>query len=399
MLYYAGFRGASAMKLLARTATGLILSAPFLLRAFALSGAPDTSAYPFRRPVTLGSLQARGSLRVAVSSALAPALNHPSDRADFDYDLLESFASDLQVRLDRRDVGSTEDAARMLESGIADLAVLPVPAGNGFFPTQGACPMSEPDEPGASDDRTLALFARTDSPDLIQAVNGTLPKLAQTANSTGLYERYCVDHKALAEADQVVPWGGQASRYSKLISKYAREVGLDWRLVAAVISEESGFRVHAVSSKGATGLMQLMPGAPGTEDIENPFDPEPNIRAGVLYLRRLQEMFQHSGRSDEIAMVLAAYLVGPGHVLDAQGIARGLGLDPYRWRGGLDHVLPLLELEQFFPKTRCGFARGQQAVGYVNRILERYDLYKRHMDARPDQTAAAETARAPRGSA
>ncbi len=380
------------MKLLARTATGLILSAPFLLRAFALSDAPHPSAYPFRQPVTLDSLRAKGHLRVAVSRSLAPALTHPSDRADFDYDLLGRFASDSNVRLERRSVGSTEDAVRMLDSGMVDLAILPLAAGEDFFRTE-ACPVTDGEESEATSARALGLFARTDSPELVRALNGALPRLARDANTDGLYERYCIDHKALAEAGQTVPWGGEASRYSRLIAKYAREVGLDWRLVAAVISEESGFRVHAVSSKGATGLMQLMPGVPGTEGVQNIFDPEPNIRAGVLYLRKLKEVFRGGSGPDDLALVLAAYLVGPGHVLDAQGIARELGIDPNRWRGGLDHVLPLLELEQFHRKTRFGFAQGGHAVSYVNRIFDRYDVYKRHMDARPDRTAAARQSR------
>jgi membrane-bound lytic murein transglycosylase F len=270
---------------------------------------------------------------------------------------------------------------------MADAAVLPENRGSGFTEAL-ACP----DRGDGRGERRLGLFVRAESRELAGTLRDSLPRLAAAANSDGLYDRYCVDPKAIAEADQALPWGGQASRYSRLIAKYAREVGLDWRLVAAVISEESGFEEIAVSSKGATGLMQLMPGVPGTEAVRNRFDPEPNIRAGVLYLRHLHDMFRHGGGADELAIVLAAYLVGPGHVLDAQALAREIGADPNRWRGGLDKALPLLEDQRYYSRTRFGYAQGQLAVGYVNRIFDRYDLYKRHMDARPGQTASADRA-------
>ncbi|MGH7896619.1 MAG: transglycosylase SLT domain-containing protein, partial [Candidatus Binatia bacterium] len=141
------------------------------------------------------------------------------------------------------------------------------------------------------------------------------------------------------------------------------------------------------------GLMQLMPATSAEIGFKNISEPEANIQAGVLYLRKLSERFPDVRPSDRLAMVLAAYLIGPGHVLDAQELARALGLSPQRWHHGIEETLPLLEDDRFHPKTRLGYARGRLAVGYANRVLKRFDLYRKHLARKPARQASAETLR------
>ena len=78
-------------------------------------------------------------------------------------------------------------------------------------------------------------------------------------------------------------------QYAELIHAIAAENGVDPALVKAIIRTESNFNRHAVSRKGAQGLMQLMPGTAGRYAVGNAFDPAENIRGGVRYLRFLQE--------------------------------------------------------------------------------------------------------------
>jgi soluble lytic murein transglycosylase len=107
-------------------------------------------------------------------------------------------------------------------------------------------------------------------------------------------------------------------QYADLINQVAAEEGVDPALVRAIIKAESNFDPHAVSRKGAQGLMQLMPGTAGRYAVENSFDPEANIRGGVRYLRFLHDMF--SGR---LPLALAAYNAGENVV------ARYNGVPPY----------------------------------------------------------------------
>jgi soluble lytic murein transglycosylase-like protein len=100
-----------------------------------------------------------------------------------------------------------------------------------------------------------------------------------------------------------------ALRYQAQIARAAREAQVDPRLMHAVITVESGYNPTAVSPKGASGLMQLMPDTARRYGATNLFDPGQNLRAGAQYLRDLLELF-----SDDLNLVLAAYNAGENAV-------------------------------------------------------------------------------------
>lgn len=177
--------------------------------------------------------------------------------------------------------------------------------------------------------------------------------------------------------------------FEKLIAEYARRAGFDWRLVAAIIFEESRFDPHAVSPAGARGLMQVREIA--ARDVgELEFrDPAANVRAGVRYLSKLTRIFAAADGRDRLALVLAAYNMGPAHVRDGQRLAKRLGYDPWGWDGAMKRVLPLLEEAEFHRRLRHGYARGRATVAYVDRVLRRFDSYRTELSALP--TAAGWT--------
>ena len=126
------------------------------------------------------------------------------------------------------------------------------------------------------------------------------------------------------------------SDLASLVEQAARRHGLDPALVLAVVSVESGFKPQAVSPKGAQGLMQLMPRTAASLGVEDAFDPEQNLDAGVRHLEALVR--QYDG---DLTRALAAYNAGQG------AVARHGGVPPYR-------------------ETRA----------YVRRVLERYRAKK-----------------------
>lgn len=103
-----------------------------------------------------------------------------------------------------------------------------------------------------------------------------------------------------------------------VIEREAQRQGLSPELVQAVIQAESGYNAKALSSKGAMGLMQLMPATAAILAVDDPWDPVQNVRGGVAYLRRMLDRF---GR---LELALAAYNAGP------TAVERYDGIPPYR---------------------------------------------------------------------
>lgn len=92
------------------------------------------------------------------------------------------------------------------------------------------------------------------------------------------------------------------------VNAAAKATGLDKDLIRAVIQVESSFRTDAVSSCGAQGLMQLMPGTAREMGVTNPFDAYQNVMGGAAYLKKLLNRF------GDVRLALAAYNTGQGRI-------------------------------------------------------------------------------------
>lgn len=104
-------------------------------------------------------------------------------------------------------------------------------------------------------------------------------------------------------------------KYDDIINDCAAEYGLDPSLIKAVIKTESNFNRYCVSSKGAVGLMQLMPSTADILKVKDRTSPEENIRAGSRYLRDMLSLF-----GGDLSKALAAYNAGPSKVRQHGGI-------------------------------------------------------------------------------
>ncbi len=106
----------------------------------------------------------------------------------------------------------------------------------------------------------------------------------------------------------------RGSAYDVHIQAAAEKYGLAPPLLRAVMAVESNFNPGAVSEKGATGLMQLMPGTARDMSVDDVLDPGQNIDGGARYLRQLQNQF-----GNDLEKVLAAYNAGPEAVRRSGG--------------------------------------------------------------------------------
>lgn len=105
----------------------------------------------------------------------------------------------------------------------------------------------------------------------------------------------------------------------ELVREASARQRLDPDFVNSVIKAESNFYPRAVSSKGAQGLMQLMPGTAAKLGVRDPFDPRANVEAGTTYLSELLDLY-----NNDPIRALAAYNAGPQRVQQYHGVP------PYR---------------------------------------------------------------------
>ena len=141
------------------------------------------------------------------------------------------------------------------------------------------------------------------------------------------------DGLVAAHADRINR--ARRTQLAPLVSAVAKEHGIDAALLHAVIAVESGYNTHARSSKGAAGLMQLMPETAQRYAVKNVWDPRDNLHGGARYLRDLIALFR-----DNLSLALAAYNAGEAAVVQA-----GNRIPPYP------------ETRSFVPKVLDHYAR------------------------------------------
>ncbi len=105
------------------------------------------------------------------------------------------------------------------------------------------------------------------------------------------------------------------AEYEQIIKSCSAKYGVNPSLVKAVIHAESGYNPNAVSSKGASGLMQLMPDTAKSLKVADRFNPKDNVEGGVKYLRFLLDTFR-----GDVSLAVAAYNAGLSKVAKYGGI-------------------------------------------------------------------------------
>jgi len=165
-------------------------------------------------------------------------------------------------------------------------------------------------------------------------------------------------------------------KYKEIIIEESQKYGFDWKLVAAVVYQESHFNPNARSFTNVRGLMQVTTITAEEMGIVNRLKPSQSIKAGIKYLDKMIKKFDYlEDDYDRTLFALASYNIGYGHVLDAIQIAVDMGLDETKWQS-LKKTLPLLSKSKYYKQTKYGYARGWEPLQYVERILIYYDILK-----------------------
>jgi peptidoglycan lytic transglycosylase F len=161
------------------------------------------------------------------------------------------------------------------------------------------------------------------------------------------------------------------TQYKSLFQKYAGD--LDWRLLAAMSYQESHWNSDAISRTGVRGLMMLTLATASDWNVDDRTDPEQSIRGGSRYFASLLNRIPaRISEPDRTWMAMASYNIGMGHLEDARILTEQQGGNPDLWVD-VKRRLPQLRQKKYYRTTRYGYARGDEALQYVENIRRYYD--------------------------
>ncbi|MFW5761957.1 MAG: transglycosylase SLT domain-containing protein [Cyclobacteriaceae bacterium] len=240
-----------------------------------------------------------------------------------------------------------------------------------------------------SDSHEVGWAVRKTSPELLKAINDWLAQIKRKPDFNVIYRKYFVHNRIINNRANseitTINDGNSISYYDEIIKKYAKQLDWDWKLLAALIYEESRFDYNEVSWMGAVGLMQLIPSTAESFGNYNLYEPWQNIAAGTKYLKWLQNFWEPKVPNEEerLRFILASYNVGQEHVMDAMRLAEKYGRNPYIWADNVEYYLLLKSKPKYYtdPVVKMGYCRGEEPIEYVEEILQVYDRYSQLIKA------------------
>ena len=209
-------------------------------------------------------------------------------------------------------------------------------------------------------------------------LNRWLACLAANGELDTMKDMFSVNYDPVKKAAEGVRLR-RLSPYDQIIRKYAATLGWDWRLLAALIYQESKFTINNVSPRGAVGLMQVMPSTARRYGIENLLDPEENIKAGTTNIRRIRDKYFNGDfeEADRDCFTLAAYNAGVGRISDCRKLAGHLGRNDRSWED-VRATIPHMRDDELLDTTDVvshGHFNGSETIAYVDSVRELYDAF------------------------
>jgi membrane-bound lytic murein transglycosylase MltF len=226
----------------------------------------------------------------------------------------------------------------------------------------------------------LAVAFRKENPKLREAVNQWIRK-----HGKGDAFRNVIERRYLQSVKFVKNAAADAERQKlqkvvELFRKYGSQYNIDHLLMAAQGYQESTLDQNVKSPVGAIGVMQVMPPTGKQLNVGDITQLEPNIHAGVKYMRFMMDQYFKDEPMDNLnkgLMTFASYNAGPGRVRQLRREAAKRGLDPNVWFGNVERV--------------ASERIGRETVTYVSNIYKYYVTY-RLMTEQQERRAAAKAA-------
>ncbi len=329
--------------------------------------APSDSRNAALRKSTGGNPLFDGTLTCMIDTR-DDMLNRSELRAGLNYELLKMFAEDHHCPVSVRLALRGENPVDSLILGAVDILV-----------TDADSTENDAIRRSRNVGRHCAWYVREDADAELRDINLWICSLAGTKEYKDLRARFNVNYSPYTRTARGIT-STRISPYDDLIRKYAGMLGWDWRLLAAVIYQESKFAINTVSRRGAVGLMQIMPATAERYGVTDLLDPEQNLLAGTSFLAGIQRGFPEEEFSAEerVNFTLAAYNAGEGRIRDCRLFAGARGVDSTKWEEIVKVIPEMGEYTIESPDStvvRTGRFRGKETVNYVYQVLDLYDMF------------------------
>lgn len=220
-------------------------------------------------------------------------------------------------------------------------------------------------------------FPKDVDPFLYEKAQDFFSRIEKDGTLKRLLDRYYGHVKRLERADVegfLVAGNALLPKFRRFFHRAQELTELDWRLLAAIGYQESHWDPLATSYTGVRGLMMLTGETADKMGVTDRLDPKQNILAGARYVQYLKDTVpSRIAEPDRTWIALAAYNVGYGHVEDARILAKKRKLNPDSWTD-LKATLPLLTKSEYHSEVKHGYARGGEAVIFVENVRTYYDI-------------------------
>jgi membrane-bound lytic murein transglycosylase MltF len=222
---------------------------------------------------------------------------------------------------------------------------------------------------------------RKNSPLLKKEIDAFLRKYpAGSATRNMLLSKYLQKARYVKEATSKE----ERAKFDKIVElfrKYCQKYDMDTLLMAAQGYQESRLNQQAKSPVGAVGIMQVMPATGKELNVGDIHQIEPNIHAGVKYVRFMMDKYYAKEPMDALnkgLFTFASYNAGPGRIAQLRKIAKERGLDPNVWFNNVE----LIAAEKI----------GRETVTYVSHIYKYYLAYQLVLEQQEEREKARKAA-------
>ncbi|MCM3881589.1 MAG: transporter substrate-binding domain-containing protein [Vicinamibacterales bacterium] len=224
---------------------------------------------------------------------------------------------------------------------------------------------------------SLAVAMRKDNPKLREAVNSWVRKHSEGDAFRNTIERRYLENVKYAKNATSEAERKKFQAVIALFKKYSAQYKIDYLLMAAQGYQESTLDQNAKSPVGAIGMMQVMPATGKELNVGDITKVEPNINAGVKYMRFMMDQYFKDEPMDDLnkgLMTFASYNAGPGRIRQLRRETEKRGLNPNLWFGNVERI--------------ASERIGRETVTYVSNIYKYYVAYKLAVEQMENRNAA-----------